>query len=94
MSAKSGCLLALCALLVHTCAAGADEYRVGGPLAGLKQAKVTGSPEHWQPYFGHTKTFFDRQSRVRRWVAPGIPGGGAADELAKNGGMVRIRIGN
>jgi hypothetical protein len=70
------------------------DFEVGGPLAGLKLPASTqntgpgpevelypGSVEHFRAYFMKylpVRSFFDRQSQLKNWVAPAIPGGDAS----------------
>ena len=79
-------------------AAGAQGFEVGGPLAGLKlpQNKLgqwgevelyPGSVEHYRTYstkFVPVRSFFDKQSLIKDWVAPAIPGaeGRKAEQFA------------
>jgi hypothetical protein len=100
-------LLLLLAPLGGIRAAPADEYEIGGPLAGLKlplfptqhgeppghpgclpgrfateelQPEVElypGAVEHYRNYwfkYCPVRSFFDRQSQLRNWTAPAIPG--------------------
>jgi hypothetical protein len=70
----------VCVLAAIAAAQGEPSYAVGGPLAGIRGgSRVEGSREKWQAYFGHARTFFDGQSLVRKWTAPGIPGCADAD---------------
>lgn len=81
-------------LLAGLCGAGAlrgaEEFEVGGPLAGLKLPDSSqntgpgpevelypGSVEHFRAYFMKylkVRSFFDRQSQLNIWTAPNIPG--------------------
>lgn len=65
-----------------------EAYETGGPLAGVKlppskrggwgEAELyPGSVEHFRAYFFKylpIRSFFDRQSQLKNWVVPGIPG--------------------
>jgi hypothetical protein len=68
-----------------------NEYEVGGPLAGLKLPRdpnmitrvqlYPDSVEQYRAYmtkYVPVRSFFDRQSLLKNWIAPNIPGGAGA----------------
>ena len=83
---RGGIAVLLVALLTATAPA-AEEYEIGGPLAGVKLPALEGTDrgevrlypgaaEHWRAYWMKylpCRSFFDAQSQLAIWTAPKIP---------------------
>ena len=102
--------LIACLLVGAAAVAETTEYEAGGPLAGAKYDKsyaqvgfdvaiYPGAVEFYRANHGGVKPLFDRQSQIKKWVAPAIAGAPDAPCLARcrkylddNGGPAAVVV--